>query len=122
VTVMTDTDSPESVIEEFQTRLEQAGLSKYVEVELSRKNGGISLDRICSKERGKGYFKQAMEILASLCDESCKDIELIPRPLDDNTCQERLEGGYARLGFVKVPGGDSVMRRIFSSKHRMGRA
>lgn len=114
---MTSTVSPETIIEEFQTRLDQASLSKYVEMELSPKNSGISLDRICSKARGKGYAEEAIKILLSLCDEFHKDIELRLHPLNDGTSKERLEGWYVRHGFIRVAGDDSVMRRKFLPLH-----
>ncbi len=108
---VTTNESPETVIEEFQTRLGQAGLSKLVEVDLTPINGGISLDRICSLEPGNGYADEALQILMSLCDDYHKSIELHPYPLDDKTCKERLVGWYARNGFIGVASDNSVMRR-----------
>ena len=108
---MTNTESPESIIEEFQTRLDQARLSEYVEVDLTPKNSSISLDRICSRVQGRRNADNAMTILLSLCDEHCKDIELLVHPLNDETSKERLESWYVRHGFIRVDGDNSMMRR-----------
>jgi len=116
--VLNQDESPEYVIDVFQTKLIEEGLFKFVAVELTPKNWGISFDSICSNTFGQGHASNALKILLALCDEFHKDIELIPHSLKhekDTLSKEQLEMWYARHDFktCNTDDGSTIMRRKY---------
>lgn len=127
---MGNTESVDTLIENFQQRLEENDLSKYVKVDLTNDKGAISLDQIRAEPRRQGYGGRALELLLSLCDGHKVVIKLIPHPLSnecleedglaprspqDNMSKEQLEKWYKHFGFEygtdKTAEGVSVMLR-----------
>ena len=111
MTSMTKTDSIDAIREELQVRLEDVGLTKLVLVDISGgSNNTISLDRICSMNKGKKNADNALSILLAIADECERDVELIPRALSDETKTDQLERWYARHHFARIDSGKAMRR------------
>jgi hypothetical protein len=108
------TESADQFIERLQTTLSKIRLSDLVAVDLSAtgEEGVITLDKIQTQEHGKGHAKCAMRVLTSIADDLEYEIKLIPRPLDEETDQDRLVNWYKRWGFVSVENGEAMVRKV----------
>lgn len=106
-------ESADTFIERYQEKLTKIRLGDLVAVDLSAtdEDGVISLDKIESHEQGKGHAKCAMRVLISIADDLEYEIKLVPRPLDEETDQDRLVNWYKRCGFISVDDGKAMVRK-----------
>jgi GNAT superfamily N-acetyltransferase len=110
--------SPDEFIEEFQARLERAGLcDPDVRVELSPVGPDMSFDyvRVDPGLRGRGLARRVLELLLRLSDETGMPLQVIPTCIgvDGGLSNEQLEVWYLKHGFVPAgtPQTPRLMRR-----------
>lgn len=64
----------------------------------------VSIERLTVSTKGQGQASRALEAFLSAVDGAGHTVRLLVSPLDKETDQKRLEGLYARFGFVAEGG------------------